>query len=80
MKENEIIPQQERLTNKAVKRSTSSSSSTYTTKIPASAWKVLAVLGSITTMTMYAETMLCVVFCSFEAVQAEQLLHMRISH
>jgi hypothetical protein len=58
MKENEIIPQQERLTNKAVKQSTSSSSSTYTTKIPASAWKVLAVLGSITTMTMYAETML----------------------
>lgn len=33
-------------------------SSVYTTKIPASAWKVLAILGSITTMTMYAETML----------------------
>jgi MFS family permease len=59
MKKNEIMPQQERLTNKAVKRSTSSSSSSaYTTKIPASAWKVLAILGSITTMTMYAETML----------------------
>jgi len=28
------------------------------TKIPASAWKVLVILGSITTMTMYAETML----------------------
>jgi MFS family permease len=58
MKENEIIPQQERLTNKPVKQSTSSSSSAYTTKIPASAWKVLIILGSITTMTMYAETML----------------------
>ena len=50
------MPQQERVTNKPVKQSTSSSA--YTTKIPASAWKVLIVLGSITTMTMYAETML----------------------
>jgi len=58
MKENEIMPQQERLTNKPVKQSTSSSSSAYTTKIPASAWKALIILGSITTMTMYAETML----------------------
>jgi len=33
-------------------------SSVYTTKIPASAWKVLVILGSIATMTMYAETML----------------------
>jgi hypothetical protein len=31
MKENEIIPQQERLTNKPVKQLTSSSSSAYTT-------------------------------------------------
>src|SRR6188472_1457629 len=59
MKENEIIPQQERLTNKPVKQLTSSSSSSaYTTKIRASAWKVLIILGSITTMIMYAETML----------------------
>jgi MFS family permease len=50
------MPQQERVTNKPVKQSTSSSA--YTTKIPTSAWKVLIVLGSITTMTMYAETML----------------------
>lgn len=35
-----------------------STSSVYTTKIPVSAWKVLAILGSIATMTMYAETML----------------------
>ncbi len=34
----------------------------YTTKIPASAWKVLAILGSIATMTMYAETMLVPAF------------------
>lgn len=32
--------------------------SVYTTKIPVSAWKVLAILGSIATMTMYVETML----------------------
>src|SRR5712691_8850529 len=37
-------------------------SSVYTTKIPASAWKVLAILGSIATMTMYAETMLVPAF------------------
>ena len=31
--------------------------SIYKTKIPANAWIVLAILGSITTMTIYAETM-----------------------
>ena len=34
-----------------------STTSIYKTKIPTNAWIVLAILGSITTMTMYAETM-----------------------
>ena len=34
-----------------------STTSIYKTKIPANAWIVLAILGSITTMTIYAETM-----------------------
>src|SRR5436190_15197781 len=32
--------------------------SSHSTKIPASAWKVLAILSCIATMVMYAETML----------------------
>ena len=35
-----------------------SSTSTYGKVIPASAWKVVAILSSIATMVMYAETML----------------------
>ena len=38
--------------------SRTSSSPSSSTKIPASAWIVLAILGSITTMTLYAETMI----------------------
>ena len=40
------------------RQSSRTSSSSSSTKIPASAWIVLAILGSITTMTLYAETMI----------------------
>ena len=40
------------------RQSSRASSSPSPAKIPASAWIVLAILGSITTMTLYAETMI----------------------
>src|SRR5919198_2061124 len=40
------------------RQSSRTSSSPSPAKIPASAWIVLAILGSITTMTLYAETMI----------------------
>ena len=42
--------------------------SIYKTKIPANAWIVLAILGSITTMTIYAETMVIPVIASDQGV------------